>query len=191
MSAREVRFIFYWEYDESVRAGRALLAFRAGPRWLRPAWWTLGTAAVAALGMIATAPPGERGTLASNLLPLLFAIACGLAFYRAALLTDRAYAFRETPDADRPLTVTLADAGYTTASYSGSATHPWTDFRGVRETDEFILLLFHGRGAYYIPKRAVPSDDLEPIRGILRAQFGDAARLMDAAAADPHPAASA
>lgn len=187
MTPREVRFIFYWEYDESIRAGRALLAFREGPRWMRPVGWALAAAAVASLVLIATAPAAERGTLASNLLPLLFASACGLAFYRYAMLTDRAYAFRETPDADRPITVTIADEGYTTASYSGSGTHPWTHFRGVRETDEFILLLFQGRGAYYVPKRAVPTDDLGPIRGILRQQFGDEARLMDTPAADPHP----
>jgi hypothetical protein len=191
VSRREIRFIFYWDYDESIRAGRALLAFREGPRWLRAAWWALAAAAVLSLAMIATAPAGERGTRASNLLPLLFATACALAFYRYAVLTDQAYAFRETPDADRPITVTIADEGYTTASYSGSMTHPWTDFRGARETDEFILILFRGRGAYYIPRRAVPADDADPIRGLLHEQFGPEARLMDAPAADPHPSVAA
>ncbi|HYW12210.1 MAG TPA: YcxB family protein [Longimicrobium sp.] len=187
MNPPEIRFIFYWDYDVSIRAGRALLAFREGPRWLRAAWLALAAAAVLSLVMIAIAPAEERGTRASNLLPLLFATACGLAFFRYALLTDRAYAFREMPDADRPITVTITDEGYTTASYSGSGTHPWTAFRGARETDEFILILFRGRGAYYIPKRAAPADDLDPIRALLRGQFGQEARLMDAPAADPHP----
>jgi hypothetical protein len=187
VSQRELRFNWYWDYDENVRAGHAMLGMREGPRWLRPAGWALAAATVAALLAIATAPAGERGRLASNLLPLLFAVACGLAFYRFAILTDRAYAFMETPDSERPITVTVADEGYTSASYSGAGTHPWTEFRGVRETDEFILLLFQGRGAYYFPKRAVPADDLEPIRRILRDQFGERARLMDTPVPGAHP----
>lgn len=204
-SPREIHPIWCEEYDvtwhvedeEGIRAGRALVVLGEGPRWPTVAGWALAATAVVALVLIAGAPAEERGMLAAILLPVLIASAFTL-LEAYAMLPDRPYAFKQmpsvtdlldtfgnTPDVEHPVTVTISDEGYATASRSGPGRHGWTHFRRVRETDEFFLLLLKGGGSYYLPKRAVPADDLEPIRGILRRHLGEQARLMNAPACNP------
>jgi hypothetical protein len=199
---REIPLIWCEEYDvtwhevddETIRAGRAVKGSGEGPRWPGRAWWALAAAAVVVLMLLAGAPHAERGTLASSLLPVLITCAYIL-FVACAGLPDYAFAFKRSPagpggkvpEVEHPITVTISDEGYSTACASGSGGHAWTDFRRVRETDDFFLLLLKGGGSYYFPKRAVPAEDLGPIRGMLRRHLGEEARLMDRPASNPHP----
>lgn len=182
---------WYWDYAEQVRANRALLAMGEHGRWLRPATGALAAFAAVSIVLIAFASSDERARMASSLLPLVFVVGCVLAFCRYSAIMSFAQAYRDTPDAQRPITVTISDDGYHTASHSASRGHPWTDFRGARETNEFVFLLLTGRGSFYIPRRIFGvEDDLLAVRAILRAHLAERARLMDAGAIDPHPSAA-
>jgi hypothetical protein len=197
-SPREIRFNWYWESGENIRAQRVLQDVAEEPRWPFVARWALAAGAVESLLLIAGAPGTEQGRLALLLLPVLFACAYALFSFSEGLFapahaywekpaewSDLPDLFQKGPNAEHPITVTISDEGYSTDSHRGPGGRAWKYFQGVRETDEFLLFLLEGRGGHYIPKRAVPADGLEAIRGILRTHFGERARLMSAPASPP------
>jgi len=55
----------------------------------------------------------------------------------------------------------------------------WEAVLEVVETDKFLLFFFSRQCAYFLPKRAIPPDELPVLRGFLRQQASSATRLLD------------
>jgi hypothetical protein len=59
-----------------------------------------------------------------------------------------------------------------------ATTLAWNAIVEADETDEFFLLFFGKRSAYYLPKRVVPADQHPTLRQLLRDALGDRARRL-------------
>jgi hypothetical protein len=79
----------------------------------------------------------------------------------------------------RLLTATLIDEGYSTSNSKSQFAVQWHGMLKAVETPEFILLYHAKANAFYLPLRAVPSDQLAAVRALLREKLGDRAKLRD------------
>ena len=169
--------------DEHVRAVLALQRYHANRE--RRLTRELRAAALILLGVALLALIGWRWWR-TGAPPVALIIAFAVpAIWIASLLSTRAFAvrhaarrqLRENPLVTEERRYIFDDGGLTIGGQSFEDRFPWSDVTHIAETPEFFLI-FTGRSAYYLPKRAIAwPETLDGLREIFGNAVGERAKV--------------
>lgn len=176
-----MRYTFDYDRAEFVRAHRAVQRNGESP-WRHTVKALAGLALISAIvcmvaGYVLRAPRWANVFYVVSIWSLLMALYFWLFSWIAVKWAARQQE-KQRPDFAHPLSGALDESGYVCESFSGTTRLKWDGVRRVVETPEFLLLYIMKQYAYYLPKRAIPADDLAAVRRLLREQLGDRAVLM-------------
>jgi YcxB-like protein len=174
-------FIYHLDADEHLRAVRLWMSHRRVPGWLKAAPWVLGAAALALAAWVAASPAAKRGELLWDWGPLLAVVWLAVWFFRR-MLTGRVWRglMDELAHVDEPVTFSISDESVGVRSKTERSDETWNQIRQVVETPEFFLFIVSDDCAHYLPRHAITSQaDLDALRGLIHAQLGERAELLD------------
>jgi hypothetical protein len=166
----QVSFEWDWQRAEYLAAERDSWARSAArPRAAR----TLFLLSAAAFALFA-AVYASRGNLTFRNTLVLAVLAFGLPWLGARVgewatprIRARQFARRHLPAYGR--TFAMVDlAGVTLKWRDNSVQLGWSTFIGFAETDEFILLYHSPKSSIYLPKRAMPAEQLDAARALVQ-----------------------
>lgn len=179
-----MRFTFDYDRAEFVRAYHATNR-HSESKLLRRGPLVVGVlAALAAVGGFAI--HGEWGVFLMRLVPWLLIIAIWMLLFSRFLGPTVARQYEKQQEARHPHGAAFDDDGYEATTAAGTTRRHWPAIRRAVETPEFLLMYFSKQWAYYLPKRAIPSDDeLRAVRRLLREKLGARAELLDDSAPRP------
>lgn len=112
---------------------------------------------------VATGQYGSIGVIIMNLLPYAFILGV---FALVPYLVRRQ--FNSSPIFHGDMTVELLPDELKVVRETSTSTYRWPSLVRAAETPEFFLLFIMKGAAIYIPKRVIPSADLDNLRGFLR-----------------------
>lgn len=75
---------------------------------------------------------------------------------------------REDPNVAHPLRYTLDREGVRIGGNTADTTLRWDGLHRIRKDDEFFLFNYSAWTAYYLPKRVVGKEQVEPLRSTIR-----------------------
>lgn len=152
---------------------------RLPSRWVAPALFLGGPAAIVALSLIRGQSPEQA--LIGNLFWLVFGPL--MLFLGLPLMTRRTARFvtKVNPAATAPQLYRFTEAGFEERECPVEVSIAWPAMTDALETDS-LLLLFTGRTtAYLVPQRALAAaGQQEAVRALLRKHLGDRARILPA-----------
>jgi hypothetical protein len=171
-----VRTVFEFDPSEHYKASRIVTRFTAA-RWI--GW---GFAAFAAAFALYTVAQGwDEASPAALIIAVLPWLLLG-AFWIGLIPLSQRWAARTIATKDAsvrgPQERSVDAVGYHSRGNGVGLDVPWHAMvRGV-ETEAFFLFFYNKQCAYYLPKRAVPADDVPLVRSLMRAGLGERAQVL-------------
>lgn len=158
-------FTFFLDPAEQVRAGQAV-ANRLRFAWFRRWGWALIFALPLVLVLTGDVP-------LTSLWPygvILVLIGAFFALTPAILRRQVRRAIAQTPSLREPQTYEFTDAGVRMTNPLAAAELRWGAVIEAAETEEFVLLYYSPKCAYYVPKRII-GPRLDELRAYLHARL--------------------
>lgn len=174
-----MRFTYDYDRAEFIRAQRAAVR-HAESRFLARGPIVIGGLALCAAIAAALVSHDGWANILARLVPWLLIIALWLAMFSRMVGFMAARQHEKLQDSRHPTVAVLDESGHEVTSFSGTVRRHWSAIGRVVETEEFLLLYFTKQFAVFLPKRAIPANELPSVRGLLREKLGDRAELMDA-----------
>jgi hypothetical protein len=167
-------FQFEIPEGEQVRASRVLLHRQPIIRWMY-VLFPLGAVAFFLIDVYAL-PHKDRAFPLTAVIVAAAAISGVTVLYRSPRVAVRAHRANNRAAAG-PHTFLFADSGLEASSPGALATYEWANIAEVTETAEFLFFSISKGQAMVLPKRAIPAEQLAPLRELLRSKLSERAHL--------------
>ena len=165
-------FTFRWNRNEHARAIQAIARHMPGRKWINIFLYSGYTLIIALLLYRPQVSPPFVVFVLFGFLMFLLAYAVWLEPWLRAREVSR-----EDTSVNQDIRHIVADDALRIRTHSVTTDMKWELFKQVVETPEFFLFYVSRRSAVFTPKRAIPPEDLDPLRTSLRSYLGTRARL--------------